>query len=217
MLKIFVIVSLLMSTAFAQRIELETRVLGPSEIISLIGPFPKNGSVDEAQDFKVLMYFQNNRTAADCALAKRDESITVETMFGGDVGILNDDETARMTAFLIKAYAGAGINAYIAKSTFKRPRPYESNPAIKPCIDLESSYAYPSGHSLTVRLFARIISKIYPERAEKLLKRAHEYALNRVIGGVHHPSDVKAAFIMADHLAEEMIEREDFLKALDTL
>ncbi len=216
MIKLFVIFSLLMGPALAQRIELETKILSPSEISRLIGPAPKAGSTVDEQDFKVILHLQNIRTAADCSLAKRDESLTIETMFGGDVGILNDDETARMTSFLLKAYANAGINAYMSKKLFKRPRPYDANSAVKPCIDLEQSYAYPSGHSLTVRLFARIIAKIYPERSEALMKRATQYALNRVIGGVHHPSDVAAGFVLADHLANEMIEREDFFKAIET-
>ncbi len=217
MMKLFVIFSLFMSSAFAQRIELETKILSPSEVSRLIGPAPKAGSTVDAQDFKAILHIQNKRSAADCALAKRDESLTIETMFGGDIGILNDDETARMTVFLLKAYANAGINAYISKQLFKRPRPYVANSAVKPCISLEESYAYPSGHSLTARLFARIIAKVYPEREDALMKRATQYALNRVIGGVHHPSDVAAAFVLADHLANEMIEREDFFKAIESL
>jgi hypothetical protein len=110
MLKIFFLLALSLSSAFAQKIELETRLLGPKEVGRLIGPFPKINTADEAQDFKVLMHFQNTRTLADCRAAQRDEALSIEAMFGGEVGILNEEETLRMTAFLLKAYIGAGIN-----------------------------------------------------------------------------------------------------------
>jgi len=106
------------------------------------------------------------------------------------------------------------FNGLIAKKTFNRPRPYVANPLIKPCISLENSAAYPSGHTMIARVYARILSAVYPERAEKFLALADQYSEYRVIGGVHHPSDVKSGKILADHLATKMIDTEDFVHEL---
>lgn len=217
MIKLFLVLCLVTSTAFAQRIEIETELLSPSTIKKLIGDYPKLGTPASNEDFRVLLQLQKTRTAQDCAQATADESTSVAAIFGGAKGILNDDEVSRMQAFLLKAYANTGINAYIAKQVFKRPRPYQADKSIKPCIALESSYAYPSGHSMISRLYGRILSRVYPERAEQLMKRANEFAYNRIVGGVHHPSDVKAAFIISDYLATKMIEDDKFLQALNAL
>jgi acid phosphatase (class A) len=211
MLNILMVFSLFISHAFSQHFELETKILGPSKIIQLIGPFPEKGSLAEAQDFNVLLKYQQTRTAEDCALAASDMETSVKAMFGGNTGILSDDEVKKMEKFLIKAMASAGANAYIAKSIYKRERPYEANKKIRPCIDEEKSHAYPSGHTIIARLYGRILSKVYPERSEKFMARATEYSLNRVLGGVHHPTDIAAGNIIADYLALKMVDVDDFV------
>jgi len=211
------LIALITTTAFAQHFELDTKILSPSQIEKLIGAFPKKGSAAEAEDFKVILAYQAARTAKDCALATKDIDTSLKGLFGGYNGILSDDEVALMDVFLFKAYTSAGINIYLAKKMYERPRPYDANNKVKPCIALEESYSYPSGHTLIARLYARILSKVYPERAEKFLARASVYSMNRVLGGVHHPTDIKASNILADYLAEEMVEGHDFVNELSSL
>jgi acid phosphatase (class A) len=208
---------LVSTTTFAQHFELNSKILSAKTIHNIIGDYPKAGSVAEAADFKILQGYQSTRTEEDCKFAEQDADLSLTTLFGGEKGILSKDELKKMNAFLVKAYANVWVNSTSAKKLYKRPRPYEQNFGIKPCIGLEKSYAYPSGHTLMARLFARILSKVYPERAEKFLVRSAEYSLNRVIGGVHHPSDLSAAFILADYLAVEMIDNDDFVNELTSL
>ena len=211
------LIVLMTSSAFAKHVELEVKILLPKKIEKIIGSHPKKGSLAEAEDFRILLDYQATRSAEDCRLAAKDSNTSLETLFGGENGILSKSEVKKMKLFLLKAYANVGINSYIAKHSYKRPRPYNANPEIKPCIPLEKSFAYPSGHTLMARLFARVLSEVYPERAEKLLARASQYALNRVVGGVHHPTDVKASVVLADYLAGKMIESEKFHSALISL
>lgn len=217
MLKLFIALCLLTTSVFAQRVELEAKLLSPSQITKLIGQYPKLGTPASAEDFNTLLHYQQTRTQADCDVAAKDENTSLENMFGGEHNILSQEEVAKMKKFLLKAYAGAGANAYLAKAMFKRPRPYLANSKIIPCISLEKSYAYPSGHTLVSRLYARILSQVYPERAELLMERANAYAHSRILGGVHHPTDVQAGFVLADHLATKMIQDEDFMSALYSL
>lgn len=212
MIKILVFL-VLANTAFAQGFELEAKILKPSKIQDLIGYLlPKPGSSEEKKDFEIIFQYQNTRTIQDCQVARNDMDTSLKGMFGGDHKILTDDEVKRMKHFLAKAKVSIGANIALAKNIFKRPRPYVANHNVKPCIDLESSYAFPSGHSLLMRVYANILSRVYPERAKMFMDRAHQYALSRVIGGVHHPSDIEASAVMGDYLAEKMIETEAFLE-----
>lgn len=217
MFKLFLAFCFLTTTAFAQHdVEIESYLLFPATVKKLIGDYPKLGTPASDEDFKVLLDFQKKRTAQDCAQAVKDEDLSVATLFGGDKGILNADEVSRMQSFLRKAYANSGVNSYLAKQIFKRPRPYEINQDIQPCIRKPTnSYAYPSGHSMVARLYGRILSEVFPERAEKIMKRANAFAWNRVVGGVHHPSDVTSAFVLSDHLAKKMLEDESFVAELN--
>lgn len=214
----FLIVLMLSGTAFGQGFELESKFLKPSKIQDLIGSLlPKKGSVEEQKDFEVILFYQKTRTAQDCQNALDDMDTSLKGMFGGNHKILSEDEVKQMKHFLLKAKVSAGANITLAKNMFKRPRPYIANHDVKPCIDLESSYAFPSGHSLLMRVYANILARVYPERAKMFMDRANQYALSRVVGGVHHPSDVAASVIMGDFLARKMMESEEFREALTTL
>jgi acid phosphatase (class A) len=218
MKKIYLLIlAFVTTTAFAVPAALEVIVMTPKEIQKVIGDFPKAGSAAEAEDFKILLQYQQTRTADDCKFAEADSHTSLDVLFGGKGGILSKSEVTKLKLFLVNAYANAGVNSLIAKKLYKRPRPYLANSEIKPCIGLEKSYAYPSGHTLMARLTARVLSQVYPERAEKFMARAAEYSLNRVIGGVHHPSDVHASFILADYLAQQMVESDDFISELNSL
>lgn len=190
------------------------RLLTPSQIEKIIGDYPAAGSAEEAQDFDTLLHYQTTRTEADCAEAKTEESATLAHFFAGKKGPLTEAEGKKWSPKIMAAYVQLGVNVFVAKKMYKRPRPYNYNSQIVPCIDLENSYAYPSGHSMMARMFAHILSRIYPDRAVALMKRADEVALNRVIGGVHHPSDIEAGKKMGDVLGKSLIANPAFMATL---
>lgn len=196
---------LVVSSAFAQNVEIDPIIMSPNQIHSVIGPFPASGSAEEAQDYNLLLKYQQMRTNVDCQKAARDESTDLAVMFGGN-GLLSQSEIKRAQSVLFKAWAATGANIWIAKKMYKRPRPYEVTDKIKPCISLENSYAYPSGHTMMARMYARLLGAMYPERAKNFMLRENEYSKNRIIGGVHHPSDVRAGKQLGDALARAMLD-----------
>ena len=193
------------------------KILSKSKIRSIIGPYPARGSEAEAKDFEIMLSLQETRTDEQCAFAATHEQATLKNIFYKDNGPLTNREANRLTVLLLKAYAEAGVNIYFAKGVYKRPRPYISRPDIVPCIDREGSYAYPSGHTTVARVFARILSRIYPERAEAFMKRADEAAQNRVLGGVHHPSDIEAGKKLGDYLSDHVMKSTNILKVAQEL
>ena len=206
----------LIGSVSAQSIDVDPIVLSPFQIAQVIGDYPKPGSKTYQDDFNTLLQYQQLRSARDCQLAQKDTGTSLRDIFGGLGGILSEAEVSRLSNFLLQALASAGTNAYMAKMTYRRPRPYVTNRNLRPCISLDETPAYPSGHSMLARLYARILSRIYPERTEFFLRRAQQYSLNRVIGGVHHPSDVAAAHKLADYLARVMLQDNHFSDKMRT-
>lgn len=183
------------------------RVFTPGSIKKLLGPYPAAGSQEEMHDFAVLRHYQETRTEQDCELAEKQENPTVKNLFVANNGPLTKKEATKVTPLILKAYAEAGVNIYLAKSIYKRPRPYIYNNEIRPCIRIEKGYAYPSGHTAISRVLAHALAKFYPARAQAFLNRADEVALNRVIGGVHHPSDIVAGKKLGDAIAIKVLEK----------
>jgi len=197
--------------------KLSFSILTPSAIKTLLGDFPKAGSMEEKKDYETILKYQDTRSSDECALADAENSATLKSIFGGANGPLTDAEASKLEAGLLKYYAEAGANIWLAKRTYKRPRPYDANPEIKPCIELETSYAYPSGHTTFARVFAHLLSAIYPERTKAFFEKADLSAEYRVLGGVHHPSDIVSGKKLADALFELMKKEKDFRKDIQSL
>ena len=182
---------LISSSAFATDAK-ALRILTPGAIRNLIGNYPALGTEASHRDYDLLLHMQNTRTPEECATAKLEENANLQSMFAGPTGPLTKKEMKFVSVQLLGDLAEIGVNIYIAKKMFKRLRPYLVDTNLSPCIDREGSYAYPSGHSATAHYMAAKLIRMYPARKAALLKRAEEVAWNRVLGGVHHPSDIEA-------------------------
>lgn len=176
-------------------------IISPSKIKRLLGNYPAPGSAEELADVQTLLTWQNKRTTEDCNHGdSQADDISVRALFTEYNGPITADEADRLERVLLSKKISAGANIYLAKNLYKRPRPYDAHREIKPCIALESSYAYPSGHTTLVQFYGKLLSDMYPERALLIKKHADKSSLLRVIGGVHYPSDVVAGKKLADEL-----------------
>ncbi|HXH32156.1 MAG TPA: phosphatase PAP2 family protein [Bacteriovoracaceae bacterium] len=181
--------------------QVSTPVYTTTAMKKMLGPYPEAGSEEHFMDFDTLLDIQDQRTPESCAVAAKQKSFTLTNLFVVDGGPLTRQEALILSPLMAKVYLDAEINIQIAKNAFKRRRPYLTNFQIVPCVGLEKSYAYPSGHATLSRLAARVLAKLFPERAEAFIRRADAVAWNRVLGGVHHPSDIVAGKKLGDMLA----------------
>ena len=79
-----------------------------------------------------------------------------------------------------------------AKSYYHRSRPYILDARIQPVLPKPNNDSYPSGHSTAGHFFAIILAHVCRKKRRAFLRRVESFALNRVIGGVHYPTDVEA-------------------------
>jgi len=54
----------------------------------------------------------------------------------------------------------------------------------------------------------------FPKRAKLFFKRANAIAKNRMLGGVHYPSDIRAGKKLADYLAAKFFKNKKFVDEL---
>lgn len=192
-------------------------LLSQEEIHASIGDYPKLGSARSLNDMAVLMKYQFSRTKADCEVAQTFADVKIDpitVLFTTHNGPITKAEARRVYMKLGKTMLQTVRNALKAKEMYDRPRPYLSNPLIKPCVDLEKTTAYPSGHAMLGRVLGAALARIYPDRAEALMKRGNYVGESRVIGGVHHPTDIEAGFKLADLLIEDLVNSDAFKDAL---
>jgi len=54
-----------------------------------------------------------------------------------------------------------------------------------------------------------------PEKRAEIMARAAQYAHNRVVGGIHYPSDVEMGKISGSVIAAVLLNRDDFKAGYD--
>ena len=98
----------------------------------------------------------------------------------------------------------------VAKRHFNRPRPFAVDHEIESLVGEPSTPSYPGGHATFAYVNAIVLSYIVPEKADAIFDRARKYAYNRVIVGVHYPSDQEAGLISAAVIANTLLHQPKF-------
>jgi len=175
-------------------------------------PFPSPDSPEQQTDLGQVASYQTSRTAADCARANSEVNISLKSFFGPAYGPLTQSEVNRWTSFFNKVSLDTDYFTEIAKGDWKRPRPYVASGEIKPCLPHVLGYSYPSGHAAISGVWARVLGQLDPARAKAFMTRADQIALDRVLGGVHYPTDIAAGKVLAEKIFEKLEANSEFQK-----
>lgn len=115
-------------------------------------------------------------------------------LFGGERGL---------QAALHMALVGvvAATLYHVLKRWTRRPRPFRRHAGIIAHVPPLDEFSFPSGHTLHAVGFTIIALAYFPLLAPLLLPFAVLVAASRVVLGLHYPSDVIAAALIASVLA----------------
>ena len=173
---------------------------------------PPPRGLEEQEDMRVVERWQQLRTQAmaDKALADSTQEVFV---FAEVVGPAFRAESFPVASrFFQSVYKTESDLNKQGKERWARTRPHGVNPNLKPVGKFGSEGSYPSGHATFGWLAGIVLSDMIPEKRSEIMMRAREYGLNRIIGGVHYPSDIEAGRILASIIALEMQRNEDYLR-----
>lgn len=164
-------------------------------LIALIPDPPAEGSPRQKEELAELHRVESARTPEQVAAAKADEANENLFLYESVLGDKFNAKALPVTADLgvhvknEQSVAGAAL-----KLIFRRVRPYNTDKSLHPACELtDAPNTYPSGHALTGYLEGFTLAEIVPEKRAEILARADQYAHNRIICGVHYPSDVEAS------------------------
>ncbi|HAT72227.1 MAG TPA: hypothetical protein DCS63_05365 [Elusimicrobia bacterium] len=180
-------------------------------------PPPASGSEAQQTDFAAIMDWQSRRTAADCAKADITARQTYDSFWGEKSPFPRPlpDEVKDFFDRLASDLEEAVTNM---KERWQRPRPYMAYPdQAKPCIKKSRGRSYPSGHASFSRVFANVMTDIVPERRDEFFAKADEIARDRVIGGVHYPTDIAAGKAFGDLYHAELLKSEAYRAEIDKM
>jgi acid phosphatase (class A) len=159
-----------------------------------LAPPPAADSQTVRDELAELHRIQSARTAAQIAQAQADEKQRTMFIYRDVLGEKFDPDALPLTAaFARRIKKDASIAAAPLKKMFHRMRPYRRDQTLQPVCKIKSAdNSYPSEHSTVGYLNALILGDMLPEKRTAILARADAYAYNRLVCGVHYPSDVQA-------------------------
>lgn len=206
-MKLLLLVLLVFNTAFAA----DLYYLKPESIdLKLIPAPPVVDSKEDKDDLKVVLDLQKERTEADCKRASIESEGFATSFFGGAYGPLSDEEAKRLVEFQERLFNEVNFYSRKLKESYARQRPYDRDSNIVPCIPVHRSNSYPSGHAAIGYVAAKTFSMVYPDKSSEFIKRASVIAYDRVLGGVHHPTDTASGKILGEEVFKALMKSDKF-------
>jgi len=181
-------------------------------LINLLSPPPANDSAKTKQEIGEVLAIQVTRTKAmeDRAIADAEENIW---RFADVVNNpkFTKENLPKFSAFFDRVVETEAAVVDPAKDVWKRTRPHLLYPdLVKPVVPLSKSGSYPSGHTTVGTLMGVVLANMLPEKKDVIMARAWEFGWNRVIGGIHYPTDIEAGRLSGTAIAQTIMQHDDY-------
>jgi acid phosphatase (class A) len=172
--------------------------------LALLPPPPDEGSIAFRLDEEISVNTLKSVDSARWTQAKKDAILYFPEALDAFTGLLDvpisEKETPNLNILLRRSLSDAALSTYTAKNHYHRERPFMINkkPTCTPDDEehLMKDGSYPSGHSAIGWAWALILSEVFPERTNHLIKRGREFGESRMVCNVHWQSDVNEGRFM---------------------
>lgn len=171
---------------------------------------PANDSAQTQRELREVLDMQQKRTPEMASQAKADAEENV-WVYGNVMGPkFNAKALPAVSAFFDRIVATEAAVVDPAKDFWKRPRPHMLDSRIEPIVKRSSSGSWPSGHTTLGTLMGITLANMVPEKRAAIMTRAWQYGDNRVVAGIHYPSDIEMGRIAGSVISQQLSQQQDF-------
>ena len=185
------------------------------DLLAFLKPPPINESAQTKAELGEVLTLQVTRSPEMEASAQAD-AVEDVWRFATIMGpAFRAEQLPVFSAFFDRIVATEGAVVDPAKDSWKRPRPHQLSPLVKPVVKISNSGAYPSGHTTVGTLMGIVLSNMVPEKRAEIMARAWAYGENRIVGGIHFRADIEAGRIAGSVIAARIMEQPEFRSEYD--
>ena len=194
------------------------RYLKPDSInVSQLLPNPPaDGSAENLLEYETLKRAVATASPADKARTRREIDMNV-FVFDDVMGPWFNAQNCPHAAALFKQAATDARYFSAQGKNFwdrRRPSPRDGFTPLYPDPDPKVR-SYPSGHSTRGTVWAELLAEMYPSQREALLARGRQIGYDRMIAGVHYPTDIYAGRTVGHAAARLLLHNVAFRAQLD--
>jgi acid phosphatase (class A) len=144
------------------------------------------------RDIMTILQMQKYVVPIEIDVARTERDVTPEMMTRIIGHNFKRDALPRTFALLDRVGKDSHIITKAAKDYWRVPRPYLVDKRVKLLIEAlpANNYSYPSGHTSTSLVWARVLGDLLPDYRFALNVQAERIAAHRLIVGVHTPRDL---------------------------
>jgi len=186
----------------------------PIDAVKILPGPTAPGSPETKSEIETVLQKQVARTAEDEARSKREGNWS-PSLFDDVLGPWFTAANLPLTMALLDT-VGYDTMAVCekAKKRWTRPRPSLQDPRVQPAVGLPTTSSYPSGHGAYGLVLGAVLAELAPDLKTQLIKRGEQIGDDRVLGGVHFPSDVEAGRTLGRAVLDELRANPQFQAAL---
>ena len=184
------------------------------DVSSILPGPPPDDSPATRRELDVVLARQASRTESDVRRIAREGKWRPE-LFDDVIGpwFTGANLPATLTLLDIAGHDTMAIGDR-AKKYWHRTRPPGLDHRVHPSVGLPDNSSYPSAHGAYGVVLATLLAELAPDLRAELMTRGRQIGDDRVLGGVHFPSDVDAGRALAPVILERLRANPDFQSQL---
>jgi acid phosphatase (class A) len=184
------------------------------DLRTLLPPPPAENSETTRAETTLILKLQSEIAPEHAERVRADAEASIYRFADalGNPEAFTRERLPRTHALFRKVKYEQAAVVHVGKRGFERRRPFRFQGDVVPLVDKPRTASYPSGHSMWARTVGLLLADMLPEHREKIMARADEYAFNRVLAGVHYPSDIEGGKLAGTALAAFLLASPAFQK-----
>lgn len=178
---------------------------------TLLSPPPVEHSSAWREQIQQVVVAQQHINAHDLDALRQEQHVRLELMTDIVGQNFTREHRPKTFALLDKVLKDSSLITEADKQFWHTRRPYLADPRVHLLVDpINSSPAYPSGHTAEARVIAEVLGLIDPNYLEILRAQADAIAQHRVEAGVHYPNDLVGGRMLAMLIVGALLADDDF-------